>query len=229
MELNKESTSYPAYTRLLEQYTNRILKDDDVILIARNYDGTIAEWFYNHDFMQKCDLDDPDLDYEDSTWILFYRIEAESNNLTEALVLDVLLELEYQLMGSPEIIDLREELGLTIEELAIKLRIPARTLDRIEKGLEIPPSYVMRSIYVRLVNEVEHIYKDLFGNQNNEDSEAVTAEMPDDSIDNLGNNKKNNFEEELYITPSKLAIEELYITPSKSAIEEFMKKLKDNN
>ena len=54
--------------------------------------------------------------------------------------------------------------------------------------------------------------------------------MPDDSIDNLGKNKKNNFEEEeLYITPSKLAIEELYITPSKSAIEEFMKKLKDNN
>lgn len=252
MELNKESTSYPAYTRLLEQYTNRIIKDDDVILIARNYDGTIAEWFYNHDFMQKCDLDDPDLDYEDSTWILFYQIEAQSNNLTEALVLDVLLELECQLMGSPEIIDLREELGLTIEELAIKLRIPARTLDRIEKGLEIPPSYVMRSIYVRLVNEVEHnrfkdrieklgeeypndnfmdlLYKDLFGNQNNEDSEAVTAEMPDDSIDNLGKNKKNNFEEEeLYITPSKLAIEELYITPSKSAIEEFMKKLKDNN
>lgn len=248
MELNKESTSYPAYTRLLEQYTNRIIKDDDVILIARNYDGTIAEWFYNHDFMQKCDLDDPDLDYEDSTWILFYKIEAESNNLTEALVLDVLLELEYQLMGSPEIIDLREELGLTIEELAIKLRIPARTLDRIEKGLEIPPNYVMRSIYVRLVNEVEHnrfkdrieklgeenpndnfmdlLYKDLFGNQNNEALEVV-----DDSIDNLGENKKNNFEdeEEIYITPSKLVIEELYITPSKSAIDNFMKKLKDNN
>lgn len=252
MELNKESTSYPSYTRLLEQYTNRIIKDDDVILIARNYDGTIAEWFYNHDFMQKCDLDDPDLDYEDSTWILFYKIAAESNNLTEALVLDVLLELEYQLIGSPEIIDLREELGLTIEELAIKLRMPARTLDRIEKGLEIPPSYVMRSIYVRLVDEVEYnrykdrieklgeenpndnfmdlLYKDLFGNQNNEDLEAVNAEMPDDSIDNLGNNKKNNFEEEeLYITPSKLAIEDLYITPSKSAIEEFMKKLKEND
>lgn len=238
MELNKESTAYPAYTRLLEQYTNRIIKDDDVILIARNYDGTIVEWFYNHDFMQKCDLDDPDLDYEDSTWILFYRIEAESNNLTEALVLDVLLELEYQLMGSPEIIDLREELGLTIEELAIKLRIPARTLDRIEKGLEIPPSYVMRSIYVRLVNEVEHnrfknrieklgeeypndnfmdlLYKDLFGNQNNEDLEAVNAEMPDDSIDNLGRN--NNFEDR-----------NIYITPSKSAIDKFMKKLKEND
>ena len=226
MDLNKESTGYSAYTRLLEQYTNRILKDDDVILIARNYDGTIAEWFYNHDFMQKCDLDDPDLDFEDSTWILFYQIEAESNNLTEALVLDVLLELEYQLVGSPEIIDLREELGLTIEELAIRLRMPARTLDRIEKGLEIPPSYVMRSIYVRLVNEVEHnrfknrieklgeenpndnfmdlLYKDLFGNQNNEDLEAViAAEMLDDSIDNLGKNKKNNFEdeEEIYITP----------------------------
>ena len=39
-------------------------------------------------------------------------------------------------MGSPEIIDLREELGLTLEELAIRLRMPARTLDRIEKGLE---------------------------------------------------------------------------------------------
>ena len=70
----------------------------------------------------------------------------------------------------------------------------------------------------------------MFGNQNNEDLEAVNAEMPDDSIDNLGNNKKNNFEEEeLYITPSKLAIEDLYITPSKSAIEEFMKKLKEND
>lgn len=237
MELNKESTSYPAYTRLLEQYTNRILKDDDVILIARNYDGTIAEWFYNHDFMQKCDLDDPDLDYEDSTWILFYKIAAESNNLTEALVLDVLLELEYQLMGSPEIIDLREELGLTIEELAIKLRMPARTLDRIEKGLEIPPSYVMRSIYVRLVDEVEYnrykdrieklgeenpndnfmdlLYKDLFGNQNNEDLEAVNAEI-DDSIDNL---RENNYFED----------KNIYITPSKSAIDKFMKKLKKDS
>jgi DNA-binding helix-turn-helix protein len=238
MELNKESTGYSAYTRLLEQYTNRIIKDDDVILIARNYDGTIAEWFYNHDFMQKCDLDDPDLDYEDSTWILFYQIEAQSNNLTEALVLDVLLELEYQLMGSPEIIDLREELGLTIEELAIKLRMPARTLDRIEKGLEIPPSYVMRSIYVRLVDEVEYnrykdrieklgeenpndnfmdlLYKDLFGNQNNEALEDVNAEMLDDSIDNLD---KNNYFEDRNI----------YITPSKSAIDKFMKKLKEND
>lgn len=238
MELNKESTGYSAYTRLLEQYTNRIIKDDDVILIARNYDGTIAEWFYNHDFMQKCDLDDPDLDYEDSTWILFYQIEAQSNNLTEALVLDVLLELEYQLMGSPEIIDLREELGLTIEELAIKLRMPVRTLDRIEKGLEIPPSYVMRSIYVRLVDEVEYnrykdrieklgeenpndnfmdlLYKDLFGNQNNEALEDVNAEMLDDSIDNLD---KNNYFEDRNI----------YITPSKSAIDKFMKKLKEND
>lgn len=223
MELNIESTEYPAYTRLLEQYTNCILRDDDVILIARNYDGTIAQWFYNHDVMQNYDSEDPDLNFEDAAWLLFYRIEAECNNLKEALVLDVLLELEYQLMGSPEIIDLREELGLTIEELAIRLRMPARTLDRIEKGLEIPPSYVMRSIYVRLVNEVEHnrfkdrieklgeenpndnfmdlLYKDLFGNQNNEDLEAViAAEMLDDSIDNLG---KNNFEdeEEIYITP----------------------------
>ena len=228
MELNKESTGYSAYTRLLEQYTNRIIKDDDVILIARNYDGTIAEWFYNHDFMQKCDLDDPDLDFEDSAWILFYQIEAESNNLTEALVLDVLLELEYQLMGSPEIIDLREELGLTIEELAIRLRMPARTLDRIEVE------------HNRFKNRIEKLgeenpndnllylmYKDLLDNQNNEALEDVSAEMLDDSIDNL---ERNNFEEEeLYITPSKLAIEDLYITPSKSAIEEFMKKLKDNN
>ena len=223
MELNKESTAYPAYTRLLEQYTNRILKDDDVIFIARNYDGTIAQWFYNHDVMKKYDLDDPDLNFEDQAWLLFYRIESECNGLTEALVLDVLLELEYQLMGSPEIIDLREELGLTIEELAIRLRMPARTLDRIEKGLEIPPSYVMRSIYVRLVDEVEYnrfkdriekleeenpndnfmdlLYKDLFGNQNNEDLEAVNAEI-DDSIDNLDKNKKKNFaEEEIYVTP----------------------------
>lgn len=226
MELNKESTAYPSYTRLLEQYTNRILKDDDVILIARNYDGTIAEWFYNHDFMQKCDLDDSELDFEDSTWLLFYKIESECNNLTEALVLDVILELEYQLVGSPKIKDLREELGLKVEELAIKLRIPARTLDRIEKGLEIPPSYVMRSIYVRLVNEVEHnrfkdrieklgeenpndnfmdlLYKDLFGNQNNEALEAaIAAKMLDDSIDNIGKNKKDNLkeEEEIYVTP----------------------------
>lgn len=227
MELNKESTAYPAYTRLLKQYTNRILKDDDVILIARNYDGTISQWFYNHDVMQKYDLKNPDLDFDDKTWILFYKIENECNNsLTEALVLDVILELEYQLMGSPEIIDLREKLGLTIEELAIKLRIPARTLDRIEKGLEIPPSYVMRSIYVRLVDEVEYnrykdrieklgeenpndnfmdlLYKDLFGNQNNESLKDVIAKMLDDNIDNLGKNKKNNFEdedEEIYVTP----------------------------
>lgn len=252
MELNTESTSYPAYTRIMEQYTNRILKDDDVILIARNYDGTIAQWFYSHDVMQKYDLEDPDLNFEESAWLLFYKIESECNNLIEALVLDVILELEYQLVGSPKIKDLREELGLTIEELAIKLRIPARTLDRIEKGLEIPPSYVMRSIYVRLVNEVEHnrfkdrieklgeenpndnfmdlLYKDLFGNQNNEDLEAViAAEMLDDSIDNLGKNKKNNFEdeEEIYITPSKSAIEELYITPSKSAIDKFLANLKN--
>ena len=256
MELNKESTSYPAYTRLLEQYTNRILKDDDVILIARNYDGTISQWFYNHDVMQKYDLEDSDLDFDDKTWILFYKIEHECNNsLTEALVLDVLLELEYQLMGSPEIIDLREELGLTIEELAIKLRMPARTLDRIEKGLEIPPSYVMRSIYVRLVNEVEHnrfkdrieklgeenpndnfmdlLYKDLFGNQNNEDLEAViAAEMLDDSIDNLGKNKKNNFEdeEEIYITP-RVGHSYEEAKESIKRIEEMIQKqqLEDNN
>lgn len=252
MELNKESTAYPAYTRLLEQYTNRILKDDDVILIARNYDGTIAQWFYNHDVMKKYDLDDPDLNFEDQAWLLFYRIESECNGLTEALVLDVLLELEYQLMGSPEIIDLREELGLTIEELAIRLRMPARTLDRIEKGLEIPPSYVMRSIYVRLVDEVEYnrfkdriekleeenpndnfmdlLYKDLFGNQNNEDLEAVNAEI-DDSIDNIDKNKKKNFaEEEIYVTPR---VGHSYEEAKESAkrIEEMIQKqqLEDNN
>lgn len=254
MELNIESTEYPAYTRLLEQYTNCILRDDDVILIARNYDGTIAQWFYNHDVMQNYDSEDPDLNFEDAAWLLFYRIEAECNNLKEALVLDVLLELEYQLMGSPEIIDLREELGLTIEELAIRLRMPARTLDRIEKGLEIPPSYVMRSIYVRLVNEVEHnrfkdrieklgeenpndnfmdlLYKDLFGNQNNEDLEAViAAEMLDDSIDNLGKNKKNNFEdeEEMYITPSKSAIDNYYKKAFADLEEKIQKKLEDND
>ena len=253
MELNNESTSYPAYTRLLEQYTNRILKDDDVILIARNYDGTISQWFYNHDVMQKYDLEDSDLDFDDKTWILFYKIEHECNNsLTEALVLDVLLELEYQLMGSPEIIDLREELGLTIEELAIRLRMPARTLDRIEKGLEIPPSYVMRSIYVRLVDEVEYnrfkdriekleeenpndnfmdlLYKDLFGNQNNEDLEAVNAEI-DDSIDNLDKNKKKNFaEEEIYVTP-RVGHSYEEAKESIKRIEEMIQKqqLEDNN
>lgn len=254
MELNIESTAYPAYTRLLEQYTNGIIKDDDVILIVRNYDGTIAQWFYNHDVMQKYDLEDPDLDYEESAWLLFYKIESECNNLTEALVLDVLLELEYQLMGSPEIIDLREELGLTLEELAIRLRMPARTLDRIEKGLEIPPSYVMRSIYVRLVNEVEYnrfkdriekleeenpnynvmdlLYKDLFGNQNNEALEDVVAEMLDDSIDNLGKNKKNNFEdeEEIYITP-RVGHSYEEAKESIKRIEEMIQKqqLEDNN
>ena len=40
--------------------------------------------------------------------------------------------------------------------------------------------------------------------------------MLDYSIDNLG---KNNFEDE----------EEIYITPSKSAIDNFLQKLKDNN
>lgn len=255
MELNKESTAYPAYTKLLKQYTNRTLKDDDVILIARNYDGTIAQWFYNHDVMQKYDLENPDLDFDDKTWILFYKIENECNNsLAEALVLDVVLELEYQLMGSPKIIDLREELGLTIEELAIKLRIPARTLDRIEKGLEIPPSYVMRSIYVRLVDEVEYnrfkgrieklgeenpndnfmdlLYKGLFGNQNNKSLEAVAAEMLDDSIDNLGKNKKNNIkdEEEIYVTP-KVGHSYEEAKESLKRIEEIIQRqrLEDNN
>ena len=130
--------------------------------------------------------------------------------------------------------------------------MPARTLDRIEKGLEIPPSYVMRSIYVRLVDEVEYnrfkdriekleeenpndnfmdlLYKDLFGNQNNEDLEAVNAEI-DDSIDNLDKNKKKNFaEEEIYVTPR---VGHSYEEAKESAkrIEEMIQKqqLEDNN
>ena len=110
------------------------------------------------------------------------------------------------------------------------------TLYRIENGLEIPPSYFMRSIYVQLVDEVEQkryeeenprndfLDKLLNGTLNednkkdekyNEALEVEIAEMLDDSIDNLG---KNNFEDE-----------EIYITPSKSAIDKFIKKLKDND
>lgn len=249
MELNTESNEYPIYCRLMEQYIYGMLKDDDIILFCRNGDGTIADWFFNHDFMQKLDFDDPDLPSEDQAWILLYRVAIEWNSLIEATVLDVALELEYRLMGSPNIKDLREELGLSLEDLAIKLRIPKMTLYRIENGLEILPSYFMRSIYVQLVDEVEQkryeeenprndfLDKLLNGTLNednkkdekyNEALEAVTAEMLDDSIDNLGKNKKNNFEdeEEIYITPSKSLIEEIYITPSKSAIDNFLADLK---
>ena len=112
------------------------------------------------------------------------------------------------------------------------------TLYRIENGLEIPPSYFMRSIYVELVDEVEQkryeeenprndfLDKLLNGTLNednkkdekyNEALESAIAAMLDDSIDNLGKNKKNNFEDE----------EEIYITPSKSAIDNFLADLKE--
>ena len=152
-------------------------------------------------------------------------------------------------MGSPNIKDLREELGLSLEDLAIKLRIPKMTLYRIENGLEIPPSYFMRSIYVQLVDEVEQkryeeenprndfLDKLLNGTLNednkkdekyNEASEAVIAEMLDDSIDNLG---KNNFEdkEEIYVTPSKSAIDNFYKKVLADFEEKVQNKLKDNN
>lgn len=237
MELNTEISGYQPYIRLMDLYIAGMLKDDDIILFCRNGDGTIADWFFNHDFMQKLDFEDPDIPSEDQAWILLYRIELESNRLIEATVLDVALELEYQLMGSPNIKDLREELGLSLEDLAIKLRIPKMTLYRIENGLEIPPSYFVRSIYVQLVDEVEQkryeeenprddfLDKLLNGTLNednkkdekyNEASEAVIAEMLDDSIDNLGKKKKKNFEDE-----------EIYVTPSKSAINKFLANLKN--
>ena len=155
-------------------------------------------------------------------------------------------------MGSPKIKDLREELGLSLEDLAINLRIPKMTLYRIENGLEIPPSYFMRSIYVQLIDEVEQkrfeeenprndfLDKLLNGTLNednkkdekyNEALEAVAAEMLDDSIDNLGKNKKNNFEdeEEIYITPSKLAIDNFYKKAFADLEEKTQKKLEDND
>lgn len=252
MELNIESSEYPKYIRLIEQYISGMLKDDDIILLSRNDNGTIAGWFFNHDFMQKLDFEDPDMPIDDQEWILLYRIELESNRLIEATVLDVALELEYRLMGSPKIKALREELGLSLEDLAINLRIPKMTLYRIENGLEIPPSYFMRSIYVQLIDEVEQkrfeeenprndfLDKLLNGTLNednkkdekyNEALEAVAAEMLDDSIDNLGKNKKNNFEdeEEIYITPSKLAIDNFYKKAFADLEEKTKKKLEDND
>ena len=250
MELNIESSGYQPYIRLMDLYIAGMLKDDDIILFCRNGDGTIADWFFNHDFMQKLDFEDPDMPSDDQAWILLYRIELESNRLIEATVLDVALELEYQLMGSPNIKDLREELELSLEDLAIKLRIPKMTLYRIENGLEIPPSYFMRSIYVQLVDEVEQkrfeeenprndfLDKLLNGTLNednkkdekyNEVSEAVIAEMLDDSIDNIGKKKKNNFEEEIYITPSKTAIDNFYKKAFADLEEKIQKKLEDND
>lgn len=249
MELNTESSEYPQYIRLLEQYISGMLKDDDIILLSRNYNGTIAGWFFNHDFMQKLDFENQDIPVEDQEWILLYRIELESNRLIEATVLDVVLGLEYRLMGSPSIKDLREELGLSLEGLAKKLRIPKMTLYRIENGLEIPPNYFMRSIYVELVDEVEQkryeeenprndfLDKLLNGTLNednkkdekyNEALESVIVEMLDDSIDNLG---KNNFEdeEEIYITPSKSAIDNFYKKAFADLEEKVQNKLKDND
>jgi DNA-binding helix-turn-helix protein len=154
-------------------------------------------------------------------------------------------------MGSPKIKDLREELGISLEDLAIKLRIPKMTLYRIENGLEIPPSYFMRSIYVQLVDEVEQkrfeeenpkndfLDKLLNGTLNednkkdekyNEALEATITEMLDDSIDNIGKNKKNNFEdEEIYITPSKSEIDKFYKKAFADLEEKVKNKLEDND
>lgn len=222
VELNTESSEYPKYIRLMEQYTSGMLKDDDIILFLRNGDGAIADWFFNHEYMQKLDFNDSDIPFEEQTWRLSYLIWHESDLLIEAEVLDVILELEYQLMGSPSIKELREKLDLTLDELGIKLRMPKITLYRIENGVEVPPNYFLHQIYVKLIEEIkqkqyeeENPGYDLDqllndtpnGNQNNEALETV-----DDSIDNLG---KNNFEDE----------DEIYITPSKSAINNFYKKV----
>lgn len=76
------------------------------------------------------------------------------------------------------------------------------------------------------------LYKDLFDNQNNEALEDVVAEMLDDSIDNLGKNKKNNFEdeEEIYITP-RVGHSYEEAKESIKRIEEMIQKqqLEDNN
>ena len=79
MELNTEISGYQPYIRLMDLYIAGMLKDDDIILFCRNGDGTIADWFFNHDFMQKLDFEDPDMPIEDQAWILLYRIELESN------------------------------------------------------------------------------------------------------------------------------------------------------
>lgn len=191
MELNKKSKEYKLYDRLLYSYKNDIVQDDDIILLFRSVDGIILNWFFNHDVMEEYYVGDSENNLEYQNWILLYLVESKCNNLTEAIVLDTLLELEYRLMGSPKIKDLREKLGLTLDKLAFELRMPVRTLERIEKGLEMPPNYIMRRIYVKLVNEVEQkefedrinklgeenpnddfmqlLIKDLFREENNED------------------------------------------------------------
>lgn len=237
MKLNENSEEYKVYTRLLEDYKDEILADDEIILLLRDAEGHISNWFYNHDTMDKYYLGDPVVKAaSDQNWILLYLIHSEYNNLTEAMVLDVILELEYRLMGSPNIKDLRKELDLTLGELAIKLRIPKRILFRVEEGWEKLPDYVMHSIYVKLIDEVEN---KRFEEENPEDDfldkllngtltedikkdekyyealEALTAEVLGDSINNPG---ENNFEDK-----------NIYITPSKSEIDKFMKKLKDDD
>lgn len=191
MELNKKSKEYKLYDRLLYSYKNDIVQDDDIILLFRSADGIILNWFFNHDVMEEYYVGDSENNLEYQNWILLYLVESKCNNLTEAIVLDTLLELEYRLMGSPKIKDLREKLGLTLDKLAFELRMPVRTLERIEKGLEMPPNYIMRRIYVKLVNDVEQkefedrinklgeenpnddfmqlLIKDLFREENNED------------------------------------------------------------
>lgn len=252
MKLNENSEEYKVYTRLLEDYKDEVLADDEIILLLRDAEGHISNWFYNHDTMDKYYLGDPVVKAaSDQNWILLYLIHSEYNNLTEAMVLDVILELEYRLMGSPNIKDLRKELDLTLGELAIKLRIPKRILFRVEEGWEKLPDYVMHSIYVKLIDEVENKrfekqieeleeenpgsdFMDLFKDNDekyNEALEAAITEMLNDSIDNIGKNKKDNLEdeEEMYITPSKSAIDNSYKKTFADLEERVQKKLKDNN
>lgn len=245
MELNKNCHEYSVYQTLLEKYLTGEVEDDEIILLYKDGDGTIKDWYYNHEYMRDFNISDPNIDIK---WILLYNMIGHTFN--EAIVLDTLLELEYRLMGSPKIKDLRKELGLSLEDLAIKLRIPKMTLYRIENGLEMPPSYFVRSIYVQLVDEVEQkryeeenprddfLDKLLNGTLNednkkdekyNEALEATIAEMLDDSIDNIGKKKKNNFEEEIYITPSKTAIDNFYKKAFADLEEKIQKKLEDND
>lgn len=174
MELNKESKEYEVYIRLLEDYKDEVVEDDEIILLWRSYDGEIINWFYNHDVMDNYYLGDPVVKASsDQNWILLYLLLSEHNDLTEAMVIDVILELEYRLIGSPNIKDLREELDLTLGELAIELRIPKRTLFRVERGWEKLPDYVMRSIYIKLLDEVEH-----------KRSERLIEELEEENSDN---------------------------------------------
>lgn len=150
MELNSNCHEYSVYQTLLEKYLTGEVEDDEIILLYKDEDGTIKDWYYNHEYMRDFNISDPNIDIK---WILLYNMIGHT--FKEAIVLDTLLALEYRLMGSPKIKELREKLGLTLNKLAFELRMPVRTLERIEKGLEMPPNYIMRRIYVKLVNEVE--------------------------------------------------------------------------